>query len=132
MRVSYLLRVRLSRPRKLTSVSGIMRGKDLCQHQHNRVRDSIAGVLLLVPNRVVMRGNYLNATNVGVIIRGTATVIVAIAVSDLGILLKIVGRHFHRPRPQLLTRLLLLKELRGNRVVTTVGRLGITRRSARN
>src|ERR1044071_4475823 len=115
MRVSCLLRVRLSRPRRVTSVSGIMRGKDLCQH--NRVRGSIAGVLLLlVTNRVVMRGNYLNATSVGVIIRGTATVIVAIAVSDLGILPKTVGRHFHRPRPQLLTRLLLLKELREGRV----------------
>src|ERR1044071_10285702 len=121
MRVFCLLRVRLSRPRRITSVNGIMRGKDLCQH--NRVRDSIAGILLLlVPNRVVMRGNYLNATNVGVIIRGTATVIVAIAVSDLGILLKTVGRHFHRPRPQVLPRLLPLKELRQNRVVTTVGR----------
>src|ERR1044071_1833685 len=123
MRVSCLLRVRLSRPRRITSVNGLMKGKDLCQHQHNRVRDSIAGVLfLLVPNRVVMRGNYLSATNVGVIIRGTATVIVAIAASDLGISLKIVGRHFHRPRPQVLPRLLLLKELRENRVVTTVGR----------
>ena len=108
-----------------------MNGKDL--HQHNRVRDLIAGVLLLlVTNRVAMRGSYLNATTVGVIIKGTATVIVAIVVSDWGILLRTVGRHFHRPRPQLLTRLLLLKELREDRDVTTVERLGITRRIARN
>ena len=94
----------------------------------------IMGVLLLlrVTNRVVMRGNCPNVTSVDVIIKGTATVTVVIAASELGILLKIVGLHFHRPRPQVIPRLLLLKELRENKDVTTVVRPGITRRIARN
>src|ERR1043165_1199816 len=127
MRVFCLLRVRLSRPQRTTSASGIMKGRDL--GQHSRVRGSIMGVLLLrVTNRVVMRGNCLNVTSVDVIIKGTATVTVVIAASELGILLKIVGLHFHRPRPRAIPRLLLLKELREGKDVTTVVRLGIKRR----
>src|ERR1043165_87690 len=105
MRVFCLRRVRLLRPQRTTSASGKMTGKDL--GQHSRVRGLIMGVLLLlrVTSRVVMRGNCLNVTSVGVIIKGTATVIVAIAVSELGILLKIVGLHFHRHRPQVIPRL---------------------------
>src|ERR1043165_1398956 len=131
MRVFCLLRVRLLRPQRTTSASGKMTGKDL--DQHSRVRGLIMGVLLLrVTSRVVMRGNCPNVTSVDVIIKGTATATVVIAASVLGILLKIVGLHFHRPRPRLLTQLLLLKGLRDDKDVTTVVKLGITRRIAQS
>src|ERR1044071_3163158 len=119
MRVFCLLRVQLLRPQRTTSASGIMKGRDL--GQHSRVRGSIMGVLLLrVTSRVVMRGNCPNVTSVDVIIKGTATVTVVIAASELGILLRIVGLHFHRPRPRLLTQLRLLRGLREAKDVTTV------------
>src|ERR1044071_1933492 len=131
MRVFCLLRVRMSRPQRTTSASGIMKGKEL--GQHSRVRGSIMGVLLLrVTNRVVMRGNCLNATSVDAIIKGTATVTVVIAASEQGILLKIVGLHFHRLRLQLTAQLRLLKGLQEDKGATTVATLGITRRIAQN
>ena len=93
----------------------------------------IMGVLLLrVTSRVVMRGNCPNVTSVDVIIKGTATVTVVIAASEQGIMLKIVGLHFHRPRLRLLTQLRLLKGLREDKDVTIVVRPGITRRIAQN
>src|ERR1043165_267213 len=131
MRVFCLRRVRLLRPQRTTNASGKMTGKDL--GQHSRIRGSIMGVLLLrVTSRVVMRGNCPNVTSVDVIIKGTATVTVVIAASEQGIMLKIVGLHFHRPRPRLLTQLLLLKGLREDKDVTTVVRPVMTRRIAQN
>src|ERR1044071_4464783 len=132
MRVFFLLRVRLLRLLIITSASGKMTGRDL--GQHSRIRGSTMGVLLLlrVTSRVVMRGNFPNVTSVDVIIKGTATVTVVIAASEQGIMLKIVGLHFHRPRPRLLTQLRLLKGLREDKDVTIVVRPGITRRIAQN
>src|ERR1043165_2205142 len=131
MRVFCLLRVRLLRLQRITSASGKMTGKDL--GQHSRIRGLIMGVLLLrVTNRVVMRGNCPNVTSVDAIIKGTATVTVVIAASELGILLKIVGLHFHRLRPRLLTQLRLLRGLQEDKDATTVVTLGITRRIAQN
>src|ERR1043165_4409322 len=131
MRVFCLRRVRLLRPQRTTSASGKMTGKDL--GQHSRVRGLIMGVLLLrVTSRMVMRGNCPNVTSVDVTIKGTATVTVVIAASEQGIMLKIVGLHFHRPRPRLIAQLRLLKGLREDKDVTIVVRPGITRRIAQN
>src|ERR1043165_8093125 len=132
MRVFCLRRVRLLRPQRTTSASGKMTGRDL--GQHSRIRGSIMGVLLLlrVTNRVVKRGNCPNVTGVDVSIKGTATVTVVIAASEQGIMLKIVGLHFHRPRPRLIAQLRLLKGLREDKDVTIVVRPGITRRIAQN
>src|ERR1044071_6112255 len=131
MRVFCLRRVQLLRPQRTTSASGKMTGKDM--GQHSRVKGLIMGALLLrVTSRVVMRGNCPNVTSVDVTIKGTATVTVVIAASDQGIMLKIVGLHFHRPRPRLLTQLRLLRGIQENKDATTVVTLGITRRIAQN
>src|ERR1043165_2811375 len=104
MRVFCLRRVRLLRPQRTTSASGKMTGKDL--GQHSRVKGLIMGVRLLrVTSMVVMRENCPNATSVDAIIKGTATVTVVTAASVLGIMLKIVGLHFHRLRLRLTVQL---------------------------
>src|ERR1043165_5514735 len=131
MRVFCLRRVRLLRPQRATSASGKVTGRDL--GQHSRVKGLIMGVhLLRVTSRVVMRENCPNATSVDAIIKGTATVTVVTAASEQGTMLKIVGLHFHRPRPRLLTQLRLLRGLQEDKDATTVVTLGITRRIAQN
>src|ERR1043165_4383807 len=105
MRVFCLRRGRLLRPQRTTSTSGKMTGREL--GQHSRIKSSTMGVLLLlrVTSRVVMRENCPNATSVDAIIKGTATVTVVTAASELGIMLKIVGLHFRRLRLRLTVQL---------------------------
>ena len=87
---------------------------------------------LRVISRVVMRENCPNATSVDAITKGTAIVTVVTAASKQGIMLKIVGLHFHRLRLRLTAQLRLLRGLQGNKDATTVVTLGITRRIAQN